>query len=75
MLADFAGFLQDVDIFLAQLRLGIVRVVLVNELRKPQRTCHSRRSAAYDDDIGGHLRTRNICWRFAEDQHLKFATA
>ena len=34
VLSDLAGFLEDVDIFLAELRVGMRRVVRVDQLRK-----------------------------------------
>ena len=69
MLADLAGLFEHVDIFFAELRIRILGVVLVDQLRKPQRTSHPRRPAADDDHIGRHLRTFNAFERFAEDQH------
>ena len=55
VLADFAGFLEDVNIFFAELRVGMLAVVLVNELGEAQSTSHARRTAADDDGIGRHL--------------------
>src|SRR5438270_12946828 len=44
-------------------------IVLVNELRKPQRTGHPRRPAADDDDIRFHLRTLDVWQRLSEVDH------
>jgi hypothetical protein len=45
-------------------------VVRIDELGQAQSAGHARRSAAYDDDIGGHLGAVDAFKRFAEDQHL-----
>ena len=71
VLSDLAGFLEDVDIFFAELRVGMRRVVRVDELRKAQCAGHTSGTAADDDDIGGHLRTFNTFDRFAEKEHKK----
>ena len=55
MLTDFAGLLEDVNIFFAELRVGMLAVVLVNQLGEAQSTRHARRTAADDDCIGRHL--------------------
>ena len=36
MLADLAGFLQNVNVFFAELRIGMRGVVLINQLRQTQ---------------------------------------
>src|SRR5277367_6048308 len=69
MLAHFARFLQHVDIFFAQLRVRIFRIVGVDKLRQAQSTGHASRPAADDDNVGGHLRTLYTLDRFAENQH------
>ncbi len=56
VLADLAGLLQDVNIFFAELRVRIARVVLIDKLREPQSASHASRAAADDDHIGRHLR-------------------
>ena len=71
VLADLAGFFEDVDIFFAELRVGMRGVVRVDQLRQAQRAGHARRSAADDDHIGRHLRAFDAFDRFAEDQHSK----
>ena len=67
VLADLAGLLEDVNIFFAELRVGILRVVMIDELREPQSTRHASWPAADDDDIGGHLGTFDVGERFAEN--------
>ena len=42
-------------------------VVLIDELLEPQRTSHTRRPTADDDDIGGHLGAFNAGEGFAEN--------
>jgi hypothetical protein len=51
----------------------MARVVIVNQLRKPQRAGHARRPTADDDDIGWHLRMLDVRKRLAEDQHLEIS--
>ena len=67
VLADLASLLEHVDIFFAELRIGMLGVVLIDELREPQRTSHACRPAADDDDIGGHLGAFNASEGFAEN--------
>ena len=67
VLADLARLFEDVNIFFAELRVGILRIVLIDELREPQSTRHARRTAADDDNIGGHLGTFDVRERFAEN--------
>ena len=55
VLADFASLFEDVNIFFAELRIRILGVVLIDKLRESQSTGHTGRSAAYDDNVGGHL--------------------
>ena len=71
MLADLPRLFEDVDIFFADLRAGLRRVVLINQLRQAQRTGHTSGTTPDDDHIGGHLRPLNAFDRFAEDQHKK----
>ena len=71
VLSDLAGFLEDVDIFFAELCVGMRRVVRVDKLCQAQRAGHPGGTAADDDDIGGHLRTFNTFDRFAEKEHMK----
>ena len=73
VLSGFARFFEHVDIFFAELRFGMARVVVVDQLRKPQRAGHARRAAADDDDIGRHFRMFDVGERLAEDQHGAFA--
>jgi hypothetical protein len=47
----------------------MLRIVLVNELRKTQRTSHAGGPAADNDNVGVHPRMLDIWERFAEDQH------
>ena len=55
MLADLARLLEDVNIFFAELRVGMAGVVLIDELRQAQRAGHAGGAAADDDHVGGHL--------------------
>src|SRR5215468_11144161 len=73
MLTDFARFFENIDILFAELRARILCIVLVDELRKAQRTSHSSRPAANDDDVGVHLGAGNVLERFTEDEHLKIS--
>ena len=68
MLSSFARFFEHVDIFFAEQSFGMARVVIVDQLRKPQRAGHARRAAADDDDIGWHFRMLDVRERLAEDQ-------
>ena len=70
MLADLPRLFEDVDVFFADLRVGLRRVVLINQLRQAQRAGHPCGPAADDDHIGRHLRTLDTFNRFAEDQHF-----
>jgi hypothetical protein len=49
----------------------VLRVVLVDELRKPQRAGHARGPAADDDHVGLHLRALDAFQRSTEDQQFK----
>ena len=71
VLTDLAGFLEDVDIFFAELRVRIFGDMRVDELRKAQGAGHAGRPAADDDDVSGHLRALDAVDRFAEHQHRK----
>ena len=62
-----ASLLEDVNIFFAELRIRILGVVLIDELREPQSTGHARRTAADDDNVGRHLRTFDVRERLAEN--------
>src|SRR5258708_432390 len=68
VLADLAGFFEDVDVFFAELRVGMLRVVRVKELRQAECARHARGPAADDDYIGRHLRTFDTFEGFTEDQ-------
>ena len=67
VLADLAGLFEHVDIFFTELRIGMARVVLIDQLRKPQGAGHASRAAANDDHIGRHLRTFDVRQRLAEN--------
>ncbi len=69
VLSHLARLLKHVDIFFAELRVGMGGIVRVDQLRESQRTSHARRPAADNDHIGRHLRTLHTFDRFAEDQH------
>ena len=45
-------------------------IVIVDQLREAESTGHTRRSAAHDDDIGGHLGVVDVGERFAKDEHF-----
>src|SRR5690349_9373717 len=72
MLPNLASLLQDVDVLFAELRAGIVRVVGVNKLRKPQGARHPRRPPAHDNDISGHLWAFDAVYRFSKNQHESY---
>src|ERR1700675_5021910 len=46
----------------------MARVVLVDQLRKPQRAGHARGPTADDDDVGRHFGMLDVGERLAEDQ-------
>ena len=71
MLPNLARFFEHVNIFFAELRLGMRGVVRVDELRQPKRASHPSRPAANDHDIGRHLRPLDAFNRFAKNQHKK----
>src|ERR1700737_3398153 len=52
VLADLAGLFEDVNILLAELRVGVFRFVLIDELREPQGAGHASGAAADNDHIG-----------------------
>ncbi len=70
VLSGFARFFEHVDIFFAERRFGMAGVVIVNQLRKPQRAGHARGPTADDDDVGWHFGVLDVGERLAEDQHL-----
>src|SRR5205823_13860222 len=55
--------------FFAELRVGIFRVVLVDELRKAKSTGHAGGAAANDNYVSRHLGMLDVGNRLAEDQH------
>ena len=61
MLAYLAGLLENVNVLLAELRVRIGGIVLIDQLRQPQGARHASRTATDDDDVGGHLGAFNIC--------------
>src|SRR6185437_16960548 len=69
VLADFASFLQHINVFLAELRIRVAGVVRVNELRKAKSTVHARRPAADNDHVGLHLGAGYIRERLAKNEH------
>ena len=56
VLADLASLFEDVNIFFAELRVGILALCSSIKLRESQSTGHACRAAADDDDVGRHLR-------------------
>ncbi len=70
MLSGLARFFEHVDILFAEQSFGMARVVIVDQLRKPQCAGHARWPTADDDDIGRHLGMLDIGERLAEDQHF-----
>jgi hypothetical protein len=70
MLADLAGFFEDVNVFFAERRVRMFGVVLVDELRQAKRASHSRRASADDDYVGFHLGAVDVLEGSAESQHL-----
>ena len=68
VLADLAGFFENVDVFFAELRVGMRGVMCVDKLRQAQRAGHAGRPAADDDYVGRHLRALDAFDRFAENQ-------
>ena len=72
MLPDFPGLFEDVNVFLAEWRIRILGVVLIDKLRKTQSTGHTRRATAHNDDVGGHLGAFDAGKGLAENQHSGF---
>src|SRR5438270_946038 len=70
MLADLTRLLQHIEVFFAELSVGIGGIVRVDQLRQPQRASHSRRPAPDDHHISRHLRTLHTFDRFSEDDHF-----
>src|ERR1700733_11137225 len=70
MLSGLTRFLKHVDIFFAERGFRMARVVIVDQLRKPQRGGHARRPTADDNNISRHLGMLNVGEGLAEDQHL-----
>ncbi len=68
MLPGFARFFEHADIFFAERGFGMAHVVIVDQLRKPQRAGHARRAAADNDHIGRHFRMLDVRNRLAKDQ-------
>src|SRR5580704_14354880 len=70
VLADLTGLLQNVDVLFAERCLGILGIVLVDELRETQGTSHARWPATDDNHVGFHLRAVDVFERSTENQHL-----
>jgi hypothetical protein len=47
----------------------MLSIVLIDKLRKPQRTSHAGRPATDDYNVGVHAGVLDIGERLAEDQH------
>src|SRR5579864_5332020 len=67
VLADLAGFFENINVLFAELGVGVRGIVRVDELRQAQRTSHAGWAAADNYDVGGHLRTFNAFDGFAEN--------
>src|ERR1700685_4516867 len=67
MLPDLARFLQHINVFFADLRVRIFRIVLIDKLRQAQCASHASRPAADDDNGGRHLGTFDGLGRFAKN--------
>ena len=70
VLSGLARFFEDVDIFFGKLRVGMMRVVLVDQLREAQSAGHASGPAADDDHVGRHLRMLDVRERLTKDKHL-----
>ena len=70
VLSDLARLFEDVDIFLGELRVGILRVVLVDELGEAEGAGQTGGTATDDDDVGLHLGAVDAFEGFAENQHF-----
>src|SRR5207253_254793 len=71
VLANLAGFLEDVDILFTELSVGMVSVVRVDELGQAESTRHAGGASADDDDVGRHLGVLDVFERFAKNKHKK----
>src|SRR5271165_6270560 len=71
MLTDLTRLLENVDVLLRHLRVRMVGVVLIDQLREAQRARHPRRASADDDNIGLHLRTVDAFKGFAKSDHRR----
>ena len=56
VLSNFACLLEDVNIFFAELRVRMLRVMRIDKLREAQRASHPGRPATDNNHIGRHLR-------------------
>ena len=68
VLSCLARLFEEIDIFFRELCLGMPRIVIVNQLRKPQRASHPSGAATDNHDVSGHLGMVDVGDRFAEDQ-------
>ncbi|HKR85225.1 MAG TPA: hypothetical protein VJS37_13795, partial [Terriglobales bacterium] len=67
VLANLPRLFEYVDIFFAELRIGMFAVMLVDQLRQAQPTSHARRPATNNDNISRHLRAVDILARMPEN--------
>src|SRR5579864_5506132 len=69
MLPNFAGLLEYVDVFLAELGVGMRGIMRIDQLRQTKSASHARRPAADDDNVSGHLRALDAFNWFSKDDH------
>ncbi len=69
MRSHLARLLQDVNILFGELGVGMVGVVLIDELRQAQRAGHAGRASADDDYVGFHYRALDIRERLTKNDH------
>ncbi len=72
MRANFARLLQQVNVLLAKLRVGMLGVVLVDELRQAEGAGHASGPTSDDYDVGLHDRPINIWERLTKNYHCNF---
>ena len=69
MRTHLARLLQHVDVVLGERRVGMLGVVLVDQLRQAQRTGHAGGASADDDHVRFHRRTLNVRKWFTKYDH------
>ena len=64
---------QQVNVFFAELAVGMTGIVLINELRQAQRTGHSCRATANNDNVGFHHGAFYTRERLTKNNHQAYS--